>query len=78
MEAVRLEDNRDYLILDTIKINGIDYVYLSLVTKTEERRVCIRKVVDYGENLVGLDSEVEYKTALNTYVNKYKDIINAA
>lgn len=78
MKTVRLEDNKDYLILDTIKINDNEYVYLAYINDKDKKEVCIRKVVDNGENLVGLDSEEEYKVALNVYAEKYKDVINQA
>lgn len=78
MEVVTLEDNKDYLILDTLEVEGIKYIYLCLVTDQEKKSVCIRKLVDNEENIAGLDTEEEYKKALNAYIRKYKDIVTAA
>lgn len=78
MEVVTLEDNKDYLVLDTLEIDEIKYIYLCLVTDQEKKSVCIRKLVDDEKNIVGLDSEEEYKKALNAYIIKYKDIVTAA
>lgn len=78
MEVVTLEDNKDYVILDTIEIDGIKYVYLVLATNEEQKSVCVRKLVDNEENLAGLDSEEEYKKALDAYILKYKDIVCAS
>lgn len=70
MEIIRLEDNLDYVILDTIEINNIKYVYLSLLTENQKKEVCIRKIS--GDYLVGLDSKFEFENALNAYAEKYK------
>lgn len=75
MEVITLEDNRDYIILDTIEIDNIKYIYLVLATEEEQKSVCIRKIVDNGENIAGLDSEEEYRKALSAYTEKYKDIV---
>lgn len=78
MDIVTLEDNKDYIILDTLEVEGIKYVYLVESTEAENKKVCIRKIVDNGENLAGLDNEVEYKKALNAYTEKYKDVVASA
>lgn len=78
MEVVTLEDNRDYIVLDTINIDGIKYIYMVLATSEKEKSVCIRKLVDNEENIAGLDTEEEYKKALDAYIEKYKDIVCAS
>lgn len=78
METIVLEDNKDYIILDTIEIEETKYIYLCLATDNEKKSVCIRKIVDNGENIAGLDNEEEYEKALAAYIEKYKDIVSAA
>lgn len=78
MEAVTLEDNKEYIILDTIEIDGIKYLYLAHLNDPEKRTACIRKLVDNNTNIAGLDTEEEYKKALNAYIEKYKDIVVSA
>lgn len=79
METTVLEDNLEYIILDTIMVNGNNYVYL--INKDLKDRniqdICIRKIVDEGKNLIGLDSEEEFQKALNCYITKNKYIINS-
>ncbi len=78
MEIVTLEDSKDYLILDILEIEKINYVYLASVTEKENKQVCIRKIEENEEYLVGLDTEEEYKRALNAYITKYRNIVSAA
>lgn len=78
MDIVTLEDNKDYIILDTLEVEGIKYVYLVESTDKEQKKACIRKIVDNGEYLAGLDSEIEYRKALNAYTEKYKDVVASA
>ncbi len=69
-------NNIDYLILDEITINNIRYVYLS--EEDNPLNFMVRKVVleDNTEYLVGLDTDIEIKTALNAYFTKHKEEIN--
>ena len=60
MEAVTLEDNKEYVILDNIEIDGIKYLYLAHLSDPEKRTACIRKLVDNNTNIAGLDTEEEY------------------
>ena len=78
MDIITLEDFKDYIILDILEIENTDYVYLVLVTDKEKKNVCIRKVIDNGTNLGGLESDLEYKKALNAYNTKYRNIVNVA
>lgn len=78
MEVVTLEDNQEYIVLDKIVINNIKYIYLVLSTDESKKNVCIRKIVDQGANLAGLDSQEEYQKALQAFTSKYKNIILAA
>lgn len=74
MEIITLEDNANYVILDYIIINQVKYVYLVEATESQKKKICIRKLIDKETNLVGLDSNSEYQTALNAYALKYKDL----
>ena len=79
METTVLEDNLEYIILDTIMVNGNNYVYL--INKDLKDRniqdICIRKIVDEGKNLIGLDSEEEFQKSLVSFLNKNKNMLNA-
>lgn len=75
LEVVKLEDKLEYAIMDTIEIKGIKYVYLSLVEELKQTEkklptIVIRKLDEKEKNILGLDTEEEYKMALETFVSK--------
>lgn len=74
LETVILEDNKQYAILDTIQIKGVKYIYLSCIEETEKPQVCIRKLSNNEEEILGLENEEEYNIALEAYTDKYKDL----
>ncbi len=78
METILLEDNQEYILLDKIKINNIPYVYMVLSTNNPNKTVCIRKLDAKEEKIIGLDSVSEYNMALQTYIDKYKDLLVTA
>ena len=70
---IRLEDNKEYVVVDKIDSNGNTYIYLS--NKKDNSDICIRKQV-YENNqafLVGLDNNEEIKNALELFANKHSD-----
>lgn len=76
MNTVILEDNKEYIILDIIIIEGTNYVYLYEPENEESKNnFCIRKLVDNDENMSRLDSDAEYEKALLVYTEKHKDIL---
>ncbi len=77
LETVVLEDNQQYAILDTIQIKGVKYIYLNCIEDTEKPQVCIRKLSDNEEEILGLENEEEYNIALKTYTDKYKDLFES-
>lgn len=75
VEVVKLEDQQEYVIMETIEIKGINYVYLSLEEelKQVEKKlptIVIRKLDEKGKNILGLDTEEEYKMALEAFMSK--------
>jgi hypothetical protein len=77
METIVLEDNKEYYIIDIIKIDDVKYMYLSDTDQTSGN-VCVRKLVDNEANVAGLDNELEYEKAINAFRKKYEDKILAA
>lgn len=71
VNVVKLEDNLDYVIIDTIKSEKNNY--LVLAKKDSEFDVCIRKIIkeDNKEYLVKLDSEEEFEEVMTLYNEKY-------
>ena len=71
VEVVTLEDDKDYIIVDTID----DYVYL--VNEEQPDEFCIRKIEKEGEDeyFVGLNSEAEFDKMLLEFTKKHKDIL---
>jgi hypothetical protein len=78
METITLEDNKEYYIIDILKIDNTKYMYLCDTLDNNMGNVCIRKLVDNDESVAGLDSDLEYQKALNEFSKKYEDKILAA
>ena len=72
-EYLTLEDGKEYLIIDEIEIDGINYVYLSNGEDNENFRVRKNKKVGNIEMLVGLDSDQEFDKAMLYFVKNHKD-----
>ena len=75
MEEVKVIDleNGTFVITDEILINGIKYVYLT--NENDVMDFCIRKVKieNNEEYLVKLESEQEFDTAIQAFLNKHRD-----
>ena len=75
MEEVKVIDleNGTFVITDEILINGIKYVYLT--NENDVMDFCIRKVKieNNEEYLVKLDSDQEFDTAIQEFLNKHRD-----
>lgn len=71
IEVVTLENNKDYMIIDTID----DYVYLA--EKNDPEAFCIRKIEKEGDDeyFVGLNSDAEFDKALLEFTKKHKDML---
>lgn len=69
VEVVTLEDDNNYIIIDTIG----DYVYLA--NEENPKDFCIRKIEKEGEEefFVGLSGEAEFKKALLEFTKKHKE-----
>ena len=81
LETVTLEDNLEYVIMDTLEINGIKYLYLENVKYIQEEKdkpeIVIRKLDATEEMILGLDNEEEYLKALESYVSKNHENIDS-
>ena len=66
-------ENGTFVITDEILINGIKYVYLT--NENDVMDFCIRKVKieNNEEYLVKLESDQEFDTAIQAFLNKHQD-----
>lgn len=73
IEIITLEDGKDYMVTDEFEINKVRYVYLT--NEEDIADICIRKIniINNEEYLVGLDSEEEFKNALQEFLNRNKN-----
>ncbi len=71
--CIRLEDHKEYNVVDKILSDGNTYIYLS--NKEDENDICIRKQIqeDNRTFLVGLDSNEEIQHALEIFVKKHSN-----
>lgn len=77
VKTVQLEDNEEYVIVDTILIEDTKYIYLSLPNEIESEEIempeiIIRKYDKKEKYILGLNTEEEYNKALKVFVNKWK------
>ena len=73
MECIILEDNIEYEIVEKIKYQEKEYIFLS---NTEDPKdFCIRKVIVENEQkfLVGLDDDKEFDLALMLFAKNHKE-----
>lgn len=72
VNVITLENENEYIIIDTIEFNNNKYLFLS--NKEDETDMCVRKVLikEEKEYLVKLDSENELEEILNKFSQKYK------
>lgn len=73
IKYVTLEDGLDYIIVEDIKEQN--YEYLFLVKEDDEKKFLIRKVIveNNKELLSPLDNEEEFEYALSLFNNKNKN-----
>lgn len=71
INVVKLENEEEYLIIDTIILQ--DKKYLILVNEKNYYDICIRKVIekDDKEVLVKLESEEEFENVVTRFNNKH-------
>ena len=72
MEIVTLENGKEYMILERIKKDKDEYVYLS--NKENENDFCIRKI--NGDTLYGLKDKNEYFSALSLLKDHNKELFS--
>lgn len=78
IEVVTLEDKQEYGIMDTLEIEGIQYIYLQAIPFVENPEVVIRKLDEKNKIILGLDSREEYLHALEKYIEKSKENIDSS
>ena len=70
-ECIILEDNLEYEIVEKIKYNNIEYIFLTNVNNCKD--FCIRKLI--GDSLYGLEDENEYNFAMKLIREKHSEIL---
>lgn len=65
MTFIKLEDNRDCILLDEFEFKSHKYVIL--VNSLDKDDFIVRKVIN--EELIGLDNEEEFKKVFMYYYN---------
>ena len=74
ISVIRLDDGKEYYLVDDIFYNGIKYVLLSLVSDVKD--ICIRKViVEDGEQVIAYLDEDEFDNIFNLFYEKNKALI---
>ena len=75
--SVVLENGTKYDVMDKI-VDDNDRAYVYLINPKDNTDICIRKEIKDEEDnlLVGLDSEDEFKRALELFINKNKEEFN--
>jgi len=71
VNVITLENNRDYEIIDTIKIG--DNKYLILSNEKDDNDICVRKVIVEGEReyITKLENKEELEEVMTNFYNKY-------
>lgn len=80
LKTIQLEDKENYAFIDQIKEKDVNYIYLSPVNELEDENIdnpiiIIRKLDKKEKYILGLDTEEEYKMALELFVRKGKNTI---
>lgn len=75
MKSVVLEDKLEYIIIDTIEIDNIKYLFLEDKNEKEASKpnVVIRKLDSKEKNILGLENEEEYNKALQSFIDKHQN-----
>ena len=70
---IMLENNKEYLVIDKIEVDGKYFVYLSNIDDSED--FCARKEIEVDDKkiLVGLDNKEEADLALKVFSEKHKN-----
>ena len=76
LETIILENKEEYIVIDTIEIQGSKYIYLGKQQELENNsmeNIVIRKLDKKEKYILGLDNREEYKLALEAYISKYNN-----
>ncbi len=71
MEAVVLEDNQEYIVIDRIKDKETEYLYLA--NEKNAKDLCVRKLID--NELLPLENEDEFTKTMLLFSKNNKEII---
>lgn len=71
VNVITLENEKDYEIIDTIKID--EHKYLILSNEEDDNDICVRKVIEKEgkEYITTLDSEEEFENVMKKFYDKY-------
>ncbi len=77
IDVIKLENGKEYGIIDTITHNGSNYLVLSNILDNND--FCIRKVIEKEgrEVIVKLNDQNEFEEIMKMFYNKHKgELIN--
>ena len=75
ISIIRLDDGKEYYLVDNIVYNNVKYILLSFVSDVKD--ICIRKMlIENGEEIIAYLEEDEFDTIFNMFYEKNKALIN--
>lgn len=75
VKVVTLENNIDYVVVDTVSLNDIEYLLLSNMENTLDFCIRIHTCIDGTDYLEKLNSKKEFDEIFSLFMNKNKDLI---
>lgn len=75
VKVVTLENNIDYMVVDTISLNDIEYLLLSNMENTLDFCIRIHTCIDETDYLEKLNSKEEFDKIFSLFINKNKDLM---
>lgn len=72
IDTIVLDDNIEYVIMDTLTINNTEYTIFSNIDNEED--ICLRKTKEENGKkfYVGLEDKKECELVITTYINNLK------
>ena len=75
VKVVTWENNIDYMVVDTISLNDIEYLLLSNMENTLDFCIRIHTCIDETDYLEKLNSKEEFDKIFSLFINKNKDLM---
>ena len=76
VEIVKLEDEKEYAVLDSLEVKETKYLLLGLLEEIgkdiDTPTIVIRKLDKKEKYIVGLEDEEEYNKVVNAFLEKEK------